>query len=146
MVRLLSLLLGTISIGIFFFSKTAACIIYAVPALYLVVNLWAMTRIQVKPIEGLSDDARALITRYPHWYTYPNVAKDNGAAARALIFFGFLLAVISYAYSHYWGMFIGVVGVITMLFVSRKVDPIRYLGNENQKKAHEEIVSYLLRR
>lgn len=146
MVKILSILLSVIATAVFFYSKTAALIIYLIPVIYLTVNLWALRKIRVKPDPELSEGAKNLILRYPHWYTYPNVAKDNGAAARALIFFGIILGLLSYIYNFPWGFFAAAIATPFMVFVSRKVDPIRYLKDEVQKKAHEEIVASILKR
>lgn len=147
MVQIFSILVGIVAIAVFFYSKTAALVIYLVPAAYLLVNQWALRRqVRGNPPPELSEGAKNLIMRYPHWYTYPNVAKDNGAAARSLAFFGAVLAVLSYIYSLYWGLVTAVAAIPVMMFVSRKVDPIRYLRNEAQKRAHEEIVAFILKR
>jgi hypothetical protein len=145
MVRILAILMGIVSIAIFFYSKMMALVIYLIPVAYLVVNLYALLQIRGKPDPGLSEKAKNLIERYPHWYIYPNVAKDNGAAARMLAFFGIVFAVLSYAYTFLWGSIAGIIAIPVMIFVSRKVDPIRYLKDETDKKAHEEIVSFILR-
>lgn len=146
MVRTLSTVLGIVAIAVFFYLKTAAFVIYIVPVAYLLVNQWALRQVQGNPPPELSEGAKNLITRYPHWYTYPNVAKDNGAAARTLAFFGAVLAGLSYMHGLYWGVVTAVVAIPAMLFVSRKVDPIRYLSGEAHKKAHEEIVAFILKR
>ena len=146
MVQMMSILLAVIATAVFFFSKTAALIIYLIPVIYLIVNLWTLRKVRGKPAPELSEGAKNLIKRYPHWYTYPNVAKDNGAAARALVFFGIILGVLSYIYSSTWGFVAAVITIPVMVFVSRKVDPIRYLKDEGQKKAHEEIIAFILKR
>lgn len=120
--------------------------LYLIPVVYLVVNLYALRQIRGKPDPNLSESAKNLIERYPHWYIYPNVAKDNGAAARMLAFFGIVFAVLSYVYTFLWGSIAGIIAAPAMIFVSRKVDPIRYLKDDADKKAHEEIVSFILRR
>jgi hypothetical protein len=147
MVRILSTALGIIAIAVFFYSKVAALVIYIIPVAYLLVNQWALRQTRVNPSPDLSEGAKNLILRYPHWYTYPNVAKDNGAAARTLSFFGAVLACLSYVDHFYWGaIVILVVAIPAMLFVSRKVDPIRYLKNEAEKKTHEEIMEFILKK
>lgn len=146
MIRILSIILGIVAIAAAFYSNIVAWIIYGVPAVYLVTNLWAMKKVQAEPIEGISDEARKLISKYPYWYTYPNVAKDNGAAARALVLFGALLGGLSYFGAFKWGLVISGIAIIAMLFVSRKIDPIRYVRNPAMLKAHEEIVAFMLKR
>ncbi len=146
MVQIMSILLAVIATAIFFFSKTAALVIYLIPMSYLIANLWVLRKIRGKPAPELSEGANNLITRYAHWYTYPNTAKDNGAAARSLVFFGVIFGVLSYLYSFTWGLVAAVIAIPVMLFVSRKVDPIRYLTDEAQKKAHQEIVAFILKR
>ncbi len=145
MVQIFSILIGIVAIAVFFYSKTAALVIYLMPAAYLLVNQWALRQVRGNPPPELSEGAKNLIMRYPHWYTYPNVAKDNGAAARTLAFFGAVLAVLSYIYGLYWGLVTAVAAIPVMMFVSRKVDPIRYLRYEAQKKVHEEIVAFILK-
>jgi hypothetical protein len=142
---MMSILLAFIAVAVFFYSKAAAVVIYLIPVIYLIVNLWALRKIRGKAPPELSERARNLIMRYPHWYTYPNVAKDNGAAARGLVVFAVILGVLSYIYSFSWGLVAAVIAIPLMVFVSRKVDPIRYLKDEAQKKAHEKIVAFILR-
>jgi len=146
MVRIFAIVLSLVAIAVFFYSKTLALVIYVIPVAYLVVNLLALRQIRGSPAPGLSERAKNLIERYPHWYTNPNVAKDNGAAARILAFFGIVFAALGYTYAFQWASIAGIIAAPTMVFVSRKVDPIRYLKEEADRKAHEEIVSFILRR
>ena len=101
---------------------------------------------QGKPDPELSDKAKKLIERYTHWYTYPNVAKDNGAAARFLTIVSIVLVALSYIYTFQLGLIVCIIAIPVLIFVSRKVDPIRYLKDEADKKAHEEITSFMIKR
>ena len=74
------------------------------------------------------------------------MAKDNGAAARTLAFFGAGLAGLSYIHGLYWWFVTAVLAIPAMSFVSRKVDPIRYLSGEAHKKTHDKIVAFILKR
>lgn len=143
MIRMLAVLAGLTATVLIFFSKLAAWLVYFLPLGYLLVNLSFMRRLRVTPNEGLSQEARNLISKYPFWYTYPNVAKDNGAAAATLAFFGVVLGIISYVRDYRIGLGIGALAAIAMVIVRRKADPIRYLKDEAQIRAHEEIVVFL---
>ncbi|MBI2531206.1 MAG: hypothetical protein HYW03_03180 [Deltaproteobacteria bacterium] len=146
MIQMISILLSLIAMAVFFYSNIAALIIYLLPAIYLIVNLWTLSKTRGRPAPDLSKEAQDLIMRFAHWYAFPNVAKDNGAAARCLLLFGIILGVLSYIYWFQWGVIAAVTTIPVMAYVSRKVDPIRYITEEAQKKAHEEIVAFILTR
>ncbi len=145
MIKIFSIFFSVIAVSIFFYSNLLGMVTYLIPVFYLFVNLIALKKIRVTLSLELSEAAKDILMRYPHWYTFPNVSKDNGSAAKILAFFGFIFVILSYINTFILGIVSFFIAILIMLNVSRKIDPSRYIKDSEQMKAHEEIISSILK-
>ena len=139
--------LGLLAIVVAFYFPIASWILLALPGAYLfaVYRILKGRRLRAA-IPQLSPQANELLVNSPHFYTNPSANRPIGGAAGVLALAGVIVAIVGCFRDFWWGLIIGLVYLGVMAKLTRAFTPSIFLRDENQKRAHNEIMAFLANR
>ena len=97
-------------------------------------------------INGISIEANKLFRKYGHFYNMPSAGRDFSSTASALAIGGVVIALIGLLKRFWWNIPIGILIYILMAYVSKLFNPTCFITSQENKSAHEEIISYITKK
>src|SRR3990172_4601023 len=76
----------------------------------------------------------------------PIAGRDFSASASTLAIAGGVIVIVGLFKGFWWGIGIGILNWFVMGMVSRAFNPSYFLVDYSEQKAHEEIISYIMRK
>jgi len=143
MIQIVTIIFSLISILVSFFSPLWGWIILALPFLFLIITLLILKQKKWSYVPELSPKANEMIGKFGHFYNMPFAGRDFSASVSTLMFAGIILAIIGLFHKFWWGIAIGAVNYFGMAFVSRAFNPSLFLVDDEERFAHEEIISFI---
>jgi len=146
MLTLLISLIEIAALALSFWKLWLAWVIISGIALFLLVALMAAKRKKFHLLPALSPEANLMLQKFGHYYFMPHAGQDFSSSASGT---GFALAVLSAITAYkvsWWYLGLAVIAFGAMGFIARGFNPTRFLIDDQEKKAHNEIVSHLTNR
>lgn len=128
------------------FSVLWGWVVLALPAMFLLVTLLSVKQKKWAHIPELSYNANRMLQKFGHYYAMPFAGRDFSASASTLMFAGVAVAIIGIFKGFWWGIGIAVINWYLMAHVARAFNPTNFLGNDRERMAHDEIISYIMKR
>jgi hypothetical protein len=140
----ISLVIGAVSLGAIYFSRTWSWATLILAAMLLLIPLSGLkSKKQDLRSKKLSDAANSMLEKYGHYYSMPAAAKDFGKAAVVLHACGTIAAVADIFMGYWNGVLIGIVYFVALGMLARAFDPNNFLYDPAEKAVHAEIQTYL---
>jgi hypothetical protein len=143
MIQIVIIIFSLVSIVVSFFSPLWGWIILALPFLFSIITLLSLKQKKWSYVPELSPKANEMIRKFGHFYNMPFAGRDFSASASTLMLAGVILAVTGLFHKFWWGIAIGAVNYFVMAFVSRAFNPSIFLVDDEERFAHEEIISFI---
>lgn len=140
--QLIIIILSFISIIIGYFYLFWGWIILAFPFFFLIIMLLAHKRQKCNYIQELSPKANEMFNKYWYFYTMPFASRDLSSSASTLVLSGIILVIIGLFNDFWWGIAIGLVNYMVMVYVSREFNPTCVPMDYDEESAHNEITIY----
>ena len=140
----ISLIIGAISLGSIYFSRSWSWATLVLAALLLLIPLSGL-KARKKDLRSkkLSDAANAMLDRYAHYYSLPAAARDFGRAAVALHACGTIAAITDIFLGYWMGVLVGAIYFVALGMIARAFDPNNFLYDPAERAIHEEIRLHL---
>ena len=134
---------GLLAILLALFSPIAAWVLLLSAGTYLVVVYRLLKRLKPKrDSPELSPEANELLAKFPQFYSNPSQNRPIGGAAGALALAGLAVALVGCWRDFRWGLLFGLANLGVMTKLARAFEPKLFLHNQNERQAHNEIVTY----
>lgn len=143
MIQIVTIIFSTISILVSFFSPLWGWIILALPSGFLLLTLLGLKQKKWAYVPDLSPKANEMLRKFGHFYNMPFAGRGFSASASTIMFAGAILAIIGLFRGFWWGIAIGLANWFIVGFVSRAFNPTLFLVDDEERFAHEEIISFI---
>jgi hypothetical protein len=140
---MLSILLQLAAIGLAIFSPFWAFALLILRSLWLFYVFRSAKRIRLASIPQLSPRANEMLKKFSHYYYSPVTANQYSGGASGVMLSSVVVTIIGCFHRFWWGILIGAVIVGAMGHLQRAFSPRNFLADQQEKDAHEEIMTYL---
>jgi len=144
MTQILIIIICLVAVITEFFSVLWGWVILALPAFFLLITLIGVKQKKWAHIPELSNYANRMLQKFGHYYSMPFAARDFSASASTVMLAGVVVAIIGIFKGFWWGIGIAVVNWFLMAYTSRAFNPSNFLVDDRERKAHDEIISYIM--
>ncbi len=128
------------------FSVYGGWVIIAIPIAYLLITLIAVKKYKWEHVPELSGMANEMLRKYGHYYNMPSAGNNYSSSASILGIAGVILAIVGAFKGFWWGIGLSLVNWFIIGLIAKAFNPTLFLVGLREKKAHEEIISYILER
>lgn len=87
--------------------------------------------------------ANEMFKKFGRFYTMPFARRDFSSSASGIVIAGWILAVIGLFHGFKWGIAFGLAIWIIMGLVARGCNPSEFLIDDDERAAHNEIISFI---
>ena len=144
MVQFITILICVVSICWSFFSATWAWLPIGILDAFLLYAFLGAKQVKVNSVPELSSLANQLLRQYGHFYVMPFASRDYSSSASTIQLSSIIIAIVGLFKGFWWALGIGALNYFLMGAVSAYLNPIHFLRDPHQIKAHEEIISYFM--
>lgn len=105
-----------------------------------------LRRRKPEPVPELSSKANEMLQKFGHFYFMPIAGTDMSVAASTVALASVVVGVVAGIRGFWWGLAIGVVNYWIAAPFARFFNPSKFLADEEERAAHNEIVTLMRQR
>lgn len=143
MFRLASVLLGLIALALAFVAIAWSWVPFAIGFAGLLVVYSAARKRQFGPVPELSAAANEMVAKFGHYYAFPDGSADVSGAASGLQLAGFAVGIVAIFDSNWFVFSLCVFVWLAGVFFGRQFNPTRFLVDEQERLAHQEVLAFV---
>lgn len=136
-------IIGLLAIVTAFWYPIASWSLLSLPLAWITFTLYSVKPKSSVQTAKLSPKAKQVLSKFGHYYHRPYAGKDFSSAASGIGLASLAVAVIG-TFQRFWlGILVGVVFYLAASTLARQFNPGNFLVDEEEQRAHEEIISHI---
>ena len=143
MFRLASVLLGLIAVALAFAAMAWSWIPFAIGFSGLLVAYLAAHRREFGPVPELSEAANEMVRKFGHYYVFPKGSDDVSGAASGLQLAGLVVGIVAIFDSNWFMTGFCALVWLAGVFFGRQFNPTRFLVDDQERRAHQEVLAFV---